>query len=248
MSDFDYSQQYYKIVGRNGINSAYKYKLGLNTILPTETWDPEGCCQDGGLYFTTADHVHRFMNYYGDQLAFISIPKDAKVCLQNCDGYMKWKCDKLIVDKIIPIIEWDRLDDLNYISQVLKTNQNDILKYATERIVLQLNNVCSLSQIKNAYEILEMCLEQVKKNSLALQLIKCQTPEMCFAALDREFLGQKAHHSVFLDIINPTFEICMYALERNPNIIEYIPKNILENHEKEFSKCITGRFREQHIN
>jgi hypothetical protein len=49
-------------------------------------------CSNGGLYFTDVSHFGSFRNY-GNKIALVQIPNDARVCYEND----KWKADKIII-------------------------------------------------------------------------------------------------------------------------------------------------------
>jgi hypothetical protein len=49
---------YYKITNKDEIHNGYKYKDGLNILEGDFNEDIKQDCVNGGLYFTTADHIH----------------------------------------------------------------------------------------------------------------------------------------------------------------------------------------------
>ncbi len=75
----------------------FVYKEGLNE--DTVPFNPRGNCENGGLYFTTHNHIKLFMNFDGSgHLRLVGIPDDAQVYVVPGN---KWKADKIIIgDKI----------------------------------------------------------------------------------------------------------------------------------------------------
>jgi len=57
---FELSQypRYFKITNRGENHYGYQYRDGLNIL--DKPFEPNGSCVAGGLYFTTAEHIHKF--------------------------------------------------------------------------------------------------------------------------------------------------------------------------------------------
>ena len=93
----DKNKKYYKVVDENG-HYGVCYKLGLNIDpLPfNDNKDDE--CVEGGIYFSDLDSIFCYF-HYGDYVAEISIPADAKVCAN--DNWDKARADKIIINKMI---------------------------------------------------------------------------------------------------------------------------------------------------
>jgi len=93
---FDHSQIYIKFVNESWTHHGYKYKLGLN-IDPIELDTFNGDCTPGGFYFS--DMVNfKMWSLYGDNIALITIPFDAKI---HAEAY-KWKSDRINIVDIFP--------------------------------------------------------------------------------------------------------------------------------------------------
>ena len=83
---------YFKITNSIETHGRVKYKKGL--IKDPLPWNPDTDCVPGGIYFTTKEHICKFLNY-GIWLREIQIPDDAKVSF----GESKHKANKVIVGK-----------------------------------------------------------------------------------------------------------------------------------------------------
>ena len=74
----------------------------------------------------------------------------------------------------------------------------------------------SIVHVPHEYYTEKLCLEAVKTYNHALSIIGIkQTEKICFAAID-------AFYSSFMYVINQTYSMCMYAIERNELNIEYV--------------------------
>jgi hypothetical protein len=86
------SETYYKITNQEESHNDLQYRDGL-IIDPVEfNDDPRKSCVPGGIYFTTAEHLPKFLNY-GIWIRPVTIPKDASVVLDP-EGD-KYRADKL---------------------------------------------------------------------------------------------------------------------------------------------------------
>ena len=124
---------YFKVLSSDWKHHDFQYKFGLNVDI--EPFDPSGSCKPGGLYYTTAEFIPLFLEY-GTQIAEISMPADAQV-YADPDG-TKWKADKLIINKVYLIEDWDKWNDPDFCVKALVQNGN-VLKYIqnqTEEICL----------------------------------------------------------------------------------------------------------------
>lgn len=72
----------------------FTYKLGLNT--DHISFNPSGCCDPGGLYFTTIDEIFDYLNY-GNKILIVE--PISKIYVEN----RKLKCHKLYVHEILTL-------------------------------------------------------------------------------------------------------------------------------------------------
>ena len=87
-------QTYYKITNKEECHHGYQYVDGLNML--DKMFEREGSCVEGGLYFTTIEHIFKFLDY-GCYLREITLPKD---CLWVKDpAGDKFRADKIILGK-----------------------------------------------------------------------------------------------------------------------------------------------------
>ena len=184
----------YEILSKKHEISDYTYKLGLNvdsnfnysSFCPYEDTD--------GLRFKELDQVYIDRNCdpeYDFGIAFITIPADAKV---HTSRYFH-KADKLIVDKIIPLEDWEMWDNREF----------------CERILSQTGN--ALRFVKN--QTPELCLTAVRQNGDAIRFVKNQTPGLCVEAV-------KQNISALQHVINQTPELCQMAIHKNDQACHYI--------------------------
>ena len=91
------NKKYYKVVDEKG-HYGVKYRLGLNIDPLPFNDDKDNDCVKGGIYFSDLGNIFRYSRY-GDYVAEISIPADAKVCCNN--NWDKARADKIIINKIM---------------------------------------------------------------------------------------------------------------------------------------------------
>ena len=101
---------YYKVTNLNENHHGFQYKDGLNIL--NRSFDTEGACAKGGLYFSDIHNIHRFASY-GCWLREITIPDDAQVVVISQNNTRKYRADKLILGKRIPLYSLDALEILN---------------------------------------------------------------------------------------------------------------------------------------
>ena len=85
---------YYKITNKEECHNGYQYVDGLNIL--DKMFEPNGSCVVGGLYFTTIEHIFKFLDY-GCYLREITLPKDCQ-WVQDPAGD-KFRADKIILGK-----------------------------------------------------------------------------------------------------------------------------------------------------
>jgi len=83
---------YYKITNKKERHSGLQYKDGLVIDPKKFNNNPEDSCVEGGIYFTTKEHLHKFF-IYGPWIRPVKISSDAKVILDA--GGDKYRADRL---------------------------------------------------------------------------------------------------------------------------------------------------------
>lgn len=191
-------KQYMKCLNINLNHNNFQYKLGPNEdFLP---FNPVGSCNGGGLYFTTSDHIHEFINY-GPNIAIIELCTDA-IFYIDPDFKHKFKTNKFIIKKIIKqteeickkAVEYDPVKLLDVeeqteeICKIAVAGNSYMLRYVwnqTDEIckIAIANNCYMINHVKNQTE--ELCKMAVQENGLALEYIKKQTDEICKLAVQQ---------------------------------------------------------------
>lgn len=100
---------YYKVLNEELNHKGFQYRMGLN--IDTEEFNPSGSCESGGLYFTTKEHLCKFLDY-GIYIAEVYIPFDAEVYKDPDED--KYKANKIIIAKITPIFESPLWEDVRF--------------------------------------------------------------------------------------------------------------------------------------
>ena len=85
---------YYKITNETECHNGYQYKDGLNVL--DKKFDPVGSCAVGGLYFTTAKYIFKYLDY-GCYLREVTLPNDCQ-CVLDPSGN-KFRADRIILGK-----------------------------------------------------------------------------------------------------------------------------------------------------
>ncbi|NBX76582.1 MAG: hypothetical protein EBQ92_08510 [Proteobacteria bacterium] len=69
--------KYYKVTNKKENHRGFQYKDGLNELKEKFNDDPTKSCRDGaaGLYFTTSEYIHKFMDY-GINIREVILPVD----------------------------------------------------------------------------------------------------------------------------------------------------------------------------
>jgi len=203
---------WYKILNTNLKQHRFQYKLGLN--IDTVKFNPSGSCEEGGLYFTNAENLHKFFDC-GTLIADLEIPEDASV-YKDPDGD-KWKADKLIVKSICKIEDHPLLQNPNWCLAAIRANGFNIkyIKNQTEELCLEAvkQQGYALQFIKNQTE--EICLTAVKQNGYALCFVEEQTDEVCLMAV--RTIGRALEY-----VKKQTYKICQAAVKRDGMALEFV--------------------------
>ena len=177
-------QQYYKVLAADLTHNGLRYKLGLNVDV-NEFNDKE--CQNG-LHFADEKQLAKWLDY-GTHLAFISIPPDART-VHFAD---KSKADRIVIDKIITLADWDMWDDPIFCMSIVQQN-GESLKYVKE----QTPEICLAAVLQNGYALKhvreqtdEICIAAVRQNGFALKHVREQTPKICITAVARNGFALK---------------------------------------------------------
>lgn len=186
--------------------------MGLN--VDTVPFNPLGSCQSGGLYFTTAENLVKYLDY-GNFIAEIKIPDDAEV-YKDPEGD-KWKADKIEILSVTKFIDHPFFCDHTWLLKALQFSGNiiQLIENPTEGMCLAAirENGYSLQYIKNPSE--ELCLIAVRQNGNAIRFIKNPTEEMCLIAINY-------NPYVLKYIKNQTEKMCLAAVKQEGYVLEYV--------------------------
>lgn len=184
-------------------------KMGLNTD-PEKHFDKRDCIN--GLFFS--DLYETISNIKPDsKLAFISIPRDTLFA----DCHNKTKVDKMIVDRIIDIKDWDRWNDEQFCLKALQKNPEvfKFIKTPSEIVCFQavIQDGDLLKYIDNPSEIVS--LEAVKRSPYSLQYVENQNENICFEAVKRN--GYALQY-----VKNQTDRVCLEAVRQNKDAFRFV--------------------------
>ena len=88
----DRRKTYYKVTNRKENHRGLQYHDGLVIDPKPFNDNPDESCTEGGIYFSTKEHIHRFFEY-GCWVRFVRIPKNAKI-IADLTGD-KYRADRL---------------------------------------------------------------------------------------------------------------------------------------------------------
>jgi len=232
---------FYKILGQGMTHRGFVYTEGLNVL--KEPFNPSGCCQGGGLYFSDLYHITEFLNF-GDLIARVTLPPDARVYPEPCGG--KWKADRIILSNIQPLKDFAFWIAPVFCLQAVRRNGNALqyAKHQTEEICLAAvqHNGHALQYVKNQTEAI--CLAAVRNSGFALQYVKNQTEAICLAAVQCNVEALKYVKeqtpaiclaavrqngvSALEFVKEQTPEICLAAVRQNGCAIKYVQEQTPE--------------------
>nr|AEX63177.1 putative ankyrin repeat protein [Moumouvirus Monve] len=153
----DINTKYFKIIKEDGIHFDHKYVDGLNVI--NGNFQEEGKCVPGRLYFTTIDHLWKFL-YMGTQVVEIYLPTNDPEFKMINDTEGKYGANKIILGKKY------KLDDPFTFKYLIKNGfsiqKNYILIWALERQYFYVIDYI-LSQIKINKCHIEIFLKYLEK-------------------------------------------------------------------------------------
>jgi len=148
------NERFCKFINKGKKHSNLTYKEGINEDILS--FNPNGSCTPGGLYFTNISNARHWINY-GCYVVFIELCEDAIFYIEPCGT--KYKTNKFKINK--------------FISLDLKENEEqteEICKLAVQQ------DGYTLEYVKEQTE--EICKLAVQQNGLALQYVKEQTEEI----------------------------------------------------------------------
>jgi len=205
-------QKWYKVIRENMNHNGFRYKIGLNVDFIK--FNPFGSCQPGGLYFTNAKNLHKFLDY-GELIADIELPPDARVYKDPDED--KWKADRLVVKSVCEFKDHPLFKDHDWCLEVVKYN-GLLLQYVKK----QSSKICLAAVRENGMALRfvkkqssKICLTAVRQCGFALEYVKRQTNTICLAAVRQ--------NGYTLELVkNQTYKICLEAVKQDGLAIEYV--------------------------
>lgn len=176
-----YTGKLYKFLNSTLRHNGFRYEMGLN--IDTQTFNPNGSCSKGGLYFCDESNCYLYWDKFGPKVAVVEIPNDARVYVEKD----KFKTDRLILTEIAnfsEVSDWFWINILQKDSRVLKhiKNQTDELC----KTAIKQNGYC-IRYVTNQTK--ELCMLAVQQNGMALQYVLIHTKEICEAAVEQNSLA-----------------------------------------------------------
>jgi hypothetical protein len=167
ISRFPKNTKFVKLLNNEKKHYDFQYKIGLNEDIIQ--FNPSGSCLSGGLYFTTYEHIEKFISY-GMNIAYIQLCEDA---LFYCDpGNFKWKTNKFIITKIKQTEKQCKftVQQNGFALKYVEEQTEEICKLAVQ------NNGLALEYVEEQTE--EICKLAVKNNGYALRYVEKKTEEL----------------------------------------------------------------------
>jgi len=129
---------YYKVTNESETHNGFVYHDGLNIL--DKPFQEHGSCVQGGLYFTTIEHIPEFYSY-GLFIREVSFPEDDPYFRMVMDpAENKYRANKIILGK-----RYSLLDPDTYYKLGLNIKNDDILYYA-----VTFGNITLLNALKKA--------------------------------------------------------------------------------------------------
>jgi len=132
-----------------------------------------------GIYVTTLDNFHCWIDNYGEYVRYVTLPDDARVYIED----MKMKCDKLILSEIkskkyfLSDMFEQKMISYGQMLELVKKNEYALVyidqKYRTNEMMMCAvkKNGHVLHHIDQQFRTNDMMIEAVKQNGLALRYI-----------------------------------------------------------------------------
>lgn len=174
--------KFYKFLNDDMIHNNFKYVFGLN--VDTASFNPEGKCEKGGLYFCEESQCCRFWKSYGSLLALVKIPDDAQVYIEK----NKFKADKII---LTDIIHYNNVFDEFWAALIPNDGKALFyIRHQTEGLCRSAvkQNGMALQYVKEEFKTYDLCRLAVRQNYFALRYIKeeFKTDELRWLAAEQQ--------------------------------------------------------------
>nr|URM62439.1 ankyrin repeat domain containing protein [Mimivirus sp.] len=126
MSD---NQVYYKITNRRENHHGFQYRDGLNILI--EPFQEIGSCVPGGFYFTTAQHIFKYISY-GVYLREIYLPKENSEFKMVKDPQGdKWRANQIYFGNKYKLCRLETFRMMDKLGVDFKTCNNELIVWAS---------------------------------------------------------------------------------------------------------------------
>jgi hypothetical protein len=208
----EYNVKFYKFINEEKCHNDLVFDVG--EIIDPIKFNPTNSCSKGGIYFTTFEHIFRFLDY-GCYFCEIIIFDDSRCYIEN----NKIKANKFTIKNMIPISDLNSWNNTQFCLEAVKQNGKTLryVREKTEEIRLEAvkENGLVLEYIRDLEQTEQICLEAVKQIGLALQFVKEQTEQICIEAVKED--GMSIKH-----VKEQTEQICLEAVKQRGRVLCYV--------------------------
>jgi hypothetical protein len=218
---------YYKITNEKENHHGYQYKDGLNVL--DKPFETTGSCVVGGLYFTTKEYIHHFLDYGGNNgwLREITLPDDALMVQDSETSLVKYRADKIILGKRMPLYCKETVQECpwiitkNYCNNGLEyaccNGHLDIAKYMVECGANNFNNGLYYACIKGHLDIAKYMVECGGNNFNTGLRHACSNGHLDIAKYMVECGANDFNNGLFNACYNGHLELAKYMVESGAN-------------------------------
>ena len=208
--------KFVKLTNEKENHHNYQFQTGSN--VDSITFNPQGNCQPGGIYFCEISKLSLWLHYNPEIgpmvfVRWVTIPNDAQIYIESD----KFKADKIILGDRQQIADLQEWADPVYCSAAVRLNSHALqyVKEQTPELCLKAvkHDGCALKYVKE--QTPEVCLEAVKNNGPALQFVKQQTHEVCLEAV-------KQYGFALQYVLEQTPEVCLAAVKQNGRASQFV--------------------------
>lgn len=207
-------RRFYKILSSSENHHDFQYRTGEN--VDHLRFNPTGCCQPGGLYFTEFRYIDHFV---GVCIAEVSIADDALVYEEG----IKWKTNKLnLGPERIPLLKCvtpmyrQTLRRVYYKGHIFDFEDENYEGLIREAVI---ENPLLIAFVSVQCEAL--CCELIRENPYYIGMVPAQTETLSLIAVTMKPKSLKFVHS-------PTLRTCLGAVRSDGLALKYVVEQTSE--------------------
>jgi len=216
-----YGDTFFKLINKNRKHNNHQYVDGLNE--DNIPFNPSGECVPGGLYFTIEEYLPDFINF-GYYVVRVFVLDDSQVYIEP-EG-KKFKANKIIVDLK------NKKDKSELLYKIIKNCLEKITFVSDDNIIFKYILLDSKDKPKLLDQIIEKLRNFKVNNRLdefileyLLLVLKEKIPDDVYLSI---IINNPNYELKFIPDENITYEMCLYAVLKNNDILEYIPNIHIE--------------------